>query len=198
MTDPVVTPAPAVYLVALADGPSSVRVLDMACGLSAALGGPAELHVLHVTPTVDTPMTVTDVLDSARQLLARALEHAAERFHGKLFAHLEGGQPWRAIMQMAASLRADLIVVGSEGELGPVAEPVVRGAGCPVLVSRPKDYESYVGEGIEPACPDCMATRKETARARMWCERHGTHHPRAILHYDSIAPFAVGASIIRP
>jgi hypothetical protein len=82
--------------------------------------------------------------------------------------------------------------------LGSVAEKVVRHAGCPVLVVRPKDYHARSGQEIEPPCPDCVATQKQTARATLWCERHSARHPHGRLHYELPPTFGVGSMNFRP
>ena len=210
---PTVPPAPAVYLVAIDDTPSATHVLDVACGLGAALGGAAELHILHVIAPLPTDaglmtaavVTPGEWAEAGRQLLDRTTTSAATRFGGKIVGHLTSGEPWRQIMQMAANLRADLVVVGTAGHtgiiriaLGSVAEKVVRHAGCPVLVVRPKDYHASAGEGIEPACADCLATQTETKRAKLWCERHSAHHPHGRIHYELPPTFAMGSMNFRP
>jgi hypothetical protein len=59
--------------------------------------------------------------------------------------------------------------------VGSVAEAVVRKASCPVIVVRPKDYSAHVPPEIEPPCPECLRMQRETAGARLWCERHSQH-----------------------
>jgi nucleotide-binding universal stress UspA family protein len=207
------TSEPTVYLVAIDGAPSGDHVLEVACGLGAALGGAAELHILHVigaAPAVGTPMTPgivspTDLLEAGRVLLDRTTTYAAAHFQGRIVGHLGAGEPWREIMQMGSNLRADLIVVGTAGHsgiarlaLGSVAEMVVRHAGCPVLVVRPKDYHSRDGQGIEPPCPDCVATQRASTRAKLWCERHAAHHPHGRLHYELPPTFGIGSMNFRP
>lgn len=203
---------PAVYLVAIDDTPCATHALDVACGLVAALGGAAEMHVVHVIPLPPTyaapimaPAMVTppDLLEAGRGLLDRTTAHAAQRFRGKIVGHLASGEAWREIVQMASNLRVDLIVVGTEGRtgitriaLGSVAEQVVRHAGCPVLVARPKEYHLPAGEAIEPPCSDCVAV--QTAHANLWCARHSSHHPQGRLHYELPPTFAVGSMNFRP
>jgi universal stress protein A len=58
------------------------------------------------------------------------------------------GSPAREIIETAKSLPADLIVISTHGRtglkhvlLGSVAEHVVQGAPCPVLVVREREYE---------------------------------------------------------
>jgi len=210
---PTSTPQPAVYLVAIDDTPSADHVLQVACGLGAALGGAAELHVLHVIappPAIGTVMapaivSPTDMVEAGRLVLDRATSNAAGTFQGRIVGHLGAGVPWREIMQMASNVGADLVVVGTAGRtgiarvaLGSVAEQVVRHAGCPVLVARPKDYHSRDGLGIEPPCGDCIATQRQTGRAKLWCERHSTHHPHGRLHYELPPSFGVGSMNFRP
>lgn len=206
------TTKPAVYLVALDDNPADDHVLEMACGLGVVLGGAAELHVVHVVGALPAPTAIvpelvspTDLLEGGRLLLDRATTYAAGHFQGRIVGHLRAGEPWREILQVASNLRADLVVVGSAGRtgvarlaLGSVAEWVVRHAGCPVLVVRPKDCHSRDGQGIEPPCVDCIATQEQTGRAKLWCERHSAHHPRGRLHYELPPTFAVGSMNFRP
>ena len=206
-------PAPTVYLVAVDGTPSASHVLEVACGLGAALGGSAELHILHVLavtpPTavmgVGPLVTQTDLLAGGRAILDRSCAEAAPRFRGRILGHLAVGDAWREITQLASSLTADLVLVGTAGRtglarlaLGSVAEKVVRNAGCPVLVVRPKDFHTPVVPEIEPPCPDCLTVQKESARAQLWCARHSTHHAHGRLHYEIPPSFALGTMLVRP
>lgn len=96
-------PAPAVYLVAIDTTSSATHVLEIACGLGKALGGAAELHILHVIG-VNNPapvmgaaslVTPTEALESGRGVLDRACADAAPRFQGRIAGHLAAGDPWR-------------------------------------------------------------------------------------------------------
>jgi nucleotide-binding universal stress UspA family protein len=206
-------PANTVYLAAIDGTACADRALEVASTLGAALGNQAELHIVHVLP-IGPPLSVmgaaplmspNDLLVAGRALLDRACAAAAVHFKGKISGHLGAGEPWREIVQTAATLGADLVVVGTEGRtgiarmaLGSVAESVVRHAGCPVLVVRPKDYHAAAEPGIEPPCPDCVATQNKTERAQLWCERHAAHHPQGRLHYELPPTFAVGSMNFRP
>ncbi len=199
-------PISAVYLVAVDGTTSNDPALDLACKLAAALGGAAELNIVHVVPVTPTatmgmgPLPpLADLHEAARKSLDRACAAVAERFSGKVASHLATGEPWRQIVQLASTLSADLVVVGTAGRtgvarfvLGSVAEKVVRHAACPVLVARAKDYEAHDEPTIEPPCPDCVAVQKRTHRAEMWCAQHATHHAHGHLHYEWPQPFAVG------
>jgi nucleotide-binding universal stress UspA family protein len=90
----------------------------------------ARLHVLHVFSPGEIELT---------QLLADALARAEPEV--PVSATGAGGEPAEEILRCASRLPADLIVVGTHGRtgvsrllLGSVAERVVRGARCPVLV----------------------------------------------------------------
>jgi nucleotide-binding universal stress UspA family protein len=206
------TPEPAVYLVAVDGTPAADHVVEVASKLGAALGGAAELHLLHVfgiapagaalmAPGAVAPQ---DLLEDGRVLLDRVTASAAKGFKGRIVGHLGAGEPWREIMQMASNLRADLVIVGTAGKtglariaLGSTAEKVVRHAGCPVLVVRPKDFHSHDGQ-IDPPCPDCLTTQRETGRAKLWCERHSERHAHGRLHYELPPSFGVGSMNFRP
>ena len=82
----------------------------------------------------------------AEQVALKAIETAAEALEGRvtsLATRLKQGSPATALTEMAESLRADVIAVGSRG-LGPVKElllgsvshQVVRCAPCSVLIAR--------------------------------------------------------------
>ncbi len=207
------SPAPStIYLVAIDGAPSATHVVDVACGLASALGSAAELHIVHAVDATPSgvmgmgPLTPLPAsLETARLALDRACTAARTRFAGTITGHLSGGEPWRAIVQTASNLRADLVIVGTAGRtgiarvvLGSVAEKVVRQAGCPVLVVRPKEHHVVDEPTIEPPCPDCVIVQDKTARAELWCERHSVHRPRGHLHYEWPPTFAVGSMNFRP
>lgn len=208
---------PAIYLVAVDETSSAAHVLEVACDLGGALGGAAELHVLHVlaalpyaaaigmVPPVVMPAEPAELTEVGKRILDRMTVDAGARFKGKIVGHLAVGEASHEILQLASSLRADLVIVGTAGRtglariaLGSVAETVVRLAGCPVLVVRQKDYHAAPVEGIEPPCADCVAVQVQSARAKLWCERHSAHHPQGRLHYELPPTFGLGSMNFRP
>jgi nucleotide-binding universal stress UspA family protein len=103
-------------------------------------------------------------------------------FLGSVVAHQRVDVPSEEIARLASELDADLIVVGTHGRrglsrllLGSVAEGTVRLAPCPVLVVRPKT-QPEAAPAIEPACPRCVETRRQTHGAELWCEQHRERH----------------------
>jgi nucleotide-binding universal stress UspA family protein len=67
----------------------------------------------------------------------------AEEHHVKLQTHLLAGHPVRAIVELAAELEVDLLVIGATGHsalyermIGSRADRIIQLAHCPVLVVK--------------------------------------------------------------
>ena len=115
----------------------------------------SELHIVHVAAGYG-PMLRLDLPDDVRTvsleeaesyLAAYAAKHCTELDPSLVKTHVQVGTASDELVAKGKELEADLMVVGTHGRtgvrrllLGSVAEAVVRGAGCPVLVVRPKDY----------------------------------------------------------
>lgn len=107
------------------------------------------------------------------------------------FVHVRVGPIAEQLAALATELRANLLVVGTHGRrgvkrwvMGSVAEKTVRLAPCPVLVFRPSDFHAMDKvPAIEPACPDCVASRERTNGAQWWCEAH-TKEPDLVHIYS--------------
>ena len=109
----------------------------------------SELHMVSVEEIDYMPEFVEEVREeigtAARQfhkVLQRARE-MAEESRVKLHTHVLAGHPVRDIVELAAELKADLLVIGSAGHselyermLGSRADRIVHLAGCPTLVVR--------------------------------------------------------------
>ncbi len=123
----------------------------------------AVAHVLHAAPGRNDLVELT-IGGTVRHLpIDEATAHLASLTNAKvallrrLGLKIQPAQVWNyvraglaadALIAFAAERDADLLLVGTRGRrgvsrllLGSVAEDVVRGAGCPVLVVRPKQYE---------------------------------------------------------
>jgi nucleotide-binding universal stress UspA family protein len=102
----------------------------------------------------------------------------------KVVTHQLTGEADKEIVWLAANLDADLVVLGTHDRhgigrvvLGSVAEYVLRNAGCPVLVVRPKAHPRELREPvIEPPCEACVARSVATKGAERWCATHAEHH----------------------
>ncbi len=86
-----------------------------------------------------------EVYDSARSAAESMLRDTAERLHAEAEVFAEVGNAARTIIDTAERTQAELLVIGTHGRtgisrllLGSVAEKVVRGAPCSVLVVRLK------------------------------------------------------------
>jgi nucleotide-binding universal stress UspA family protein len=127
----------------------SAHALEQATRLARAYG--ARLAVLHVRPTVtphpDMPAGgpvapwLAAELDQLRQRVTASCDEAA----GGGEPIVTAGDPVREIVQCAATLPADLVVMGTHGVsgfqhlvLGSVTEKVLRTAPCPVLTVPPR------------------------------------------------------------
>ncbi len=155
MTDPTTWP-PRSLLVPVDFSEHSAHALDYAVSLAEQVG--ATLWVLHVgtpVPPIYSPMpesTTTQaelwqgMLAARERILrgeiAKALEPYADREVAIQIVWREG-EPATAIVEAAAEVKAELVVMGSHGRtgiaralMGSVAERTVRLCGAPVLVMR--------------------------------------------------------------
>ena len=134
----------------------------------------------------------TDLHALAVDAVADFLKHDSPLTISRVVTHALSGSPAEELVWLAASINADLVVVGSHGRrglsrllLGSIAEHVVRRAGCPVLVERMKKHdEAWVTPEIEPPCVQCVEARVASGGARLWCARHSEHHARAHTYAD--------------
>lgn len=123
----------------------------------------AELHCLHVNHVARN----REVQDARREEFSEWLEaqlrgQAAIVESVRVIAHEARGAPVQLILETAAQLSADLVVVGTHDPKGvdrllmrSVAEAVVHKAGCPVLVVRPKAHGTRLPH-VEPARRRCV------------------------------------------
>jgi nucleotide-binding universal stress UspA family protein len=150
-----------------------------------------QLHFVHVNQAP---------LDEAGQEARHAelLEWLSARLghdHGiapetHVLGHELSGDPAAPILETARDVGADTVIVGTSGRrgierllMGSVAAAVVRHAGCPVWVIRPKQHEP-AGPQIEPACPRCVEVRASSQGQTLWCEQHMQRHGRRHRYYD--------------
>ncbi len=200
-------PAGPVILVGMDFSETSEAALRQGITMAAREAG-SQLHVVHAAPG-SGPVIAMELSEGRRDLtleqgakeLARYVEETmsstpgGKQIRGAL-THVRLGDPAEEITRLAVDLDADLIIVGTHGRrgiqrmiLGSVAERVTRLADCPVLVARPKTHDAARAETpeIEPPCPLCVQTRRETHGAEMWCVQHKTPRlgRRHTYHYVS-------------
>lgn len=204
---------PYVVLVGMDFSELADRALRVALELS-ALHDNAAVHVLSAVaaPSWDPNFDIagvarpnqTEIVETAltrlqvhaemiyQAFLARIDRHAT-RLPPQLFSHAIFAEPTAGLVELAAELGADLIVVGTHGRegltrfwSGSVAESTVRHAGCPVLVV-PAPIEQEEGTKIEPICPDCQQARLTSNGKRLWCSRHSERHGRRHTYHQADA-----------
>ncbi len=135
-------------------GPESDQLVAAGLGLARALGAGAEVvhafsPVTTVFATFDGVLVTPQIAETERQGLEEALRAQIERLVVaaetplRVTTLLAEGPAHRLLVERAAALGADLIVVGSvetgrhNWTFGSTADRVVRQAPCPVLVYRP-------------------------------------------------------------
>lgn len=157
-----------------------------------------ELHLVHVVedmpPAVELVprpvglgITAGEIVASARAKVAELASEARGQFRGLIATHVAAGSAWKQILQAAADVQADVVLVGTHGRtglkrmmLGSVAEKVARRASCPVIVVREKDYYATIPPEIEPACPACLEAQRESGGARLACAPHAENPPHGL------------------
>jgi nucleotide-binding universal stress UspA family protein len=150
-------------LVAVDGSPSSLAGLAEGITLAEELG--AHVEVLHVDKTSTETVPIATEAKTA-QLRAQhemedAIAKAKERLGDRLARRDLVGDPVRTILETAAEIPAELIVIGTHGRVGrlhelagSVAATLVRSAPCPVLtVRRPDGEEESFGERIHGRAP---------------------------------------------
>jgi nucleotide-binding universal stress UspA family protein len=190
-----------VVLAALEFDDTGELALGDACRI-AQRNAASELHLVHaIAPSLATERDGESTAIAAQ--LARApikvreyVDRACAGTGLKVVAHVRHGNPAQVILQTAADLEVDLIVVGTHQRsglqklvLGSVAERVLREAHCPVLIAVPKSYaQRDASSSIEPPCQDCLRARNQSADPHAWCERHARHRLRPHLYTPSDRP----------
>src|SRR5574341_226237 len=142
-------------LVATDFSPSADEAATLARSIAMAFDAEViVLHVLDLAPIIATWSTpavtgqqlpanvAAELLDRIRSDAAQRLAREADRYP-KATTRMVEGAPRTAIVDSAMELRADLIVMGTQGRtgldrvlLGSVAEHVVRHSVVPVLTVR--------------------------------------------------------------
>jgi nucleotide-binding universal stress UspA family protein len=121
----------------------------LALAITIAKENDSELHMVSIEEIDYMPEFIEDVreeIGTAARRFHTVLQRAramAEKDHVKLHTHVLAGHPVRDIVELAADLKVDLLVIGSAGHseiyermLGSRADRLVHLAGCPVLVVR--------------------------------------------------------------
>jgi nucleotide-binding universal stress UspA family protein len=121
----------------------------LALAIKIARENNAELHMVSVEEIDYMPEFIEEVreeIGTAARRFHKVINQArtmSEEARVKLHTHVLAGHPVRDIIELAAELKADLLVIGSAGHselyermLGSRADRLVHLAPCPVLVVR--------------------------------------------------------------
>jgi nucleotide-binding universal stress UspA family protein len=162
---------------------AAARAVEVAAHVGAEL---VLVHAATVPETPEVPASMQATADALVGILAERLslergqlDQLRERLQasGVIVSQLVVDRdPDDALIESAAELHADLIVTGSRPHtgvrrwlLGSVAEHVIRGAACSVLVARGGDPDRgferiVVGSDFSPAAEAALAQAVELAR----------------------------------
>jgi nucleotide-binding universal stress UspA family protein len=131
------------------------RVIDMAARMSRAMPS-AAVHVIHVfrqsrldKARAGAPVpSSSDAIEDAREHLGYQVRQLRRRCRADVTGHFVLGDPATEVLRKVVDLDADLLVVGTHDNvgferllLGSIAETLMRKAGCPILVVRPKSHK---------------------------------------------------------
>jgi nucleotide-binding universal stress UspA family protein len=142
-------------LVAVDGGSANATlVVSMAARLAKSMPD-AVVHVAHVFRTsrlnrpgvMGTPQSNTDQIEDAKEQLAYHVSNIRKWTRAHTNSHFLMGDPTGEILRLCKELDVDLLVIGTHDYvglerflMGSVAETLMRKAGCPVLIVRPKGH----------------------------------------------------------
>lgn len=188
--------APYAILVALTFDETGIHALREATRI-AELHPTSQLHVLHVVSEIGAASSGRELLSAERRLerapevMRQYVEHVWSNMPRKVIGHLSVGVPSRAIVQAAADINAELVVVGTHRRSGvkrlvqgSVAAQVVAHAHCPVFIAMPKDHHSQpAGRDVPDApCPRCADVRRQSGGEYLWCPQHGRPNVKPLVY----------------
>jgi nucleotide-binding universal stress UspA family protein len=197
-----------VILIAMAFDETDTPALKEGARL-AALRPHSELHVVHAVVEEGNSTATAELVsvDGRLQEAPKEMRRRIDALHAatpqRVVGHVRVGSPARAILQTAADLEADVVVVGTHQRrgfkklvLGSVAAQVLQDAHCPVLVAIEKDHSGTErSEQMEPACPACLEARRQANDRTVWCEQHShgylkphVYEPSATAGRQSLMP----------
>jgi nucleotide-binding universal stress UspA family protein len=163
---------------------------DQAARVARSIPG-SNLHVVHAVEVGASDERTKQLATELRVYLEEKVKALGGLERQAIGIHVRCGKPARELAQLSKDVGADLLVVGAKKGphlkqlmLGSVAERLLLAAPCPVFVAGPMpvDRDDAHEPAIEPACPDCMAARQNSAGREWWCVRHTQHHVHAHVY----------------
>lgn len=181
---------------------------EQAARLAQRVAG-AALHFVHVTSGDTSEARIRQLGGQLRTYVSEKAASMGGLPGLTVGIHVRHGDPIAQIAQLAAETEASLIVLGTPDHPhlkalshASLAEKLLPHAPCPVVLAGPRPVEPRVHPPmVEPACPDCLATRKRTGGRQWWCVRHTSHGATAMGHvysYQRELPFATHDSEVIP
>jgi nucleotide-binding universal stress UspA family protein len=148
------------------------------------------VHVATVIPE-GRPDEVTrkDLIELVRETLDDVVPED-RRDDWTVVAHVRHGLPEEEIVELGEEALASMIVVGRFGAAhrrhhASTADPIVAGAGCPVLVvPPPRDTTAS-----DAQCEECVALRARSRGEQWFCD---AHHTERLGHSLSVIGSASG------
>jgi nucleotide-binding universal stress UspA family protein len=118
------------------------QAVDLACK-----DPTSTLHFLTAVDSKGDYRTAERIQQDLLDHVQRALDVRRPDRDVEFYVHARIGPPVAVILELAAEVGADLVIVGSHGRgamgrflLGSVSEGVLHGSRCPVMVARAKQY----------------------------------------------------------
>lgn len=173
--------------------PANEGVLRYGCNLAHRLE--AQLHLLHVVAEKhgpgQLPADLKDRMQTARLELGKLPAEIPP--HGMTISRVvREGNPADEILRYARETGIDLIAMGTHGRsglaymlMGSIAERVIRGAACPVMVVRPTEFES--SEQAQSAAAPSLGQVPESNRVLELLHR-GLAARATDIHIDPVSP----------
>lgn len=128
---------------------------------------------LHFLTVADDPTDIDGVKRRLAALVLPALE-GIDRTGWRVRLHVRVGKAAEEITNLAAEIRANLIVIGRFGvhhphrRIGTSASRVIDVATCPTLVIGLSDQSP----DAQPECPECVALRSASDGRSWFCPAH--------------------------
>jgi len=168
-------------LVPIDFSPASDRALELAGDLA----GPfkADVHLVHVRTSVDTPVVSPDDLEEVERILAlsdakteKTLEKASQGIDSPTHCHVQrGASPADAIIDAVSQHGCDLVVMGTNGRrglkgliVGSVAKEVVHRSPVPVLTTRAETARDFPPKRILVAYDSSKPSLQAVLLAAEW------------------------------
>jgi nucleotide-binding universal stress UspA family protein len=166
----------------------------------------SEIHLVYVSPGSGSAERTRHLAGQFRAYVDAKAASIGGMDGQSVAVHIRNGQPVREIVQLAADIDADLIVIASPKHphltsflSGSVQEGLIQHSPCPIIVAGPKPPEPRVHfPAIEPPCPDCRKARTESHGQQWWCARHQPGFSAHTYSYQGEIPFATHDMAVDP